>query len=375
MAPAPEMNHQASPVVELHCVVKSFIHGQPAAQKRTPGNVQGLSLMVMPGEVLVLVGPSGCGKTTTLRLIAGFEQPDRGTVRIQGRLVADRHSSLPPEKRGLGMVFQDYALFPHLSVADNVAFGLHRLSRAARRSRVQEVLDLVGLGALAHRYPHTLSGGQQQRVALARALAPRPPVILLDEPFSNLDAELRSQMRQDVGAILKGSHSTAIFVTHDQQEALLLGDRVAVMRQGFVEQVDVPEDIFHAPRSRFVADFLGTADFLPARVTESGLATEIGLLPPASPFLPGQAVEVMTRPHDLAVEPVSPGEGHGVIDEAMFVGERWQYRVRLHSKRSVRCLMPHTHHYPPDTPVKVILTAEHGLVCFPSDRADPLKSC
>ena len=343
------------PSVELHCVVKHFIHGDQA-------DVQGLSLIVQHGELLVLLGPSGCGKTTTLRLIAGFEQPDGGTVRVAGQLMADKHRTVPPEKRGLGMVFQDYALFPHLTVAGNVAFGLHRLPRSERKQRVEEVLQMVGLGELADRYPHTLSGGQQQRVALARALAPQPSVILFDEPFSNLDAELRQQMRQEVRRILKESGSTAVFVTHDQQEALILGDRVAVMRRGYIEQVDTPDCIYHTPQTRFVADFLGAADFLPAHVTAEGLQTEIGLLPPAAALRSGQEVEVMVRPHDLRAEPAPAG--HGAIASAEFVGDSWQYTVRLASGRSVRCLMPHTAVYSLGTSVAVSFSADHGLVCF-----------
>jgi iron(III) transport system ATP-binding protein len=344
-----------SPAVELHCVVKHFIHGDQA-------DVKGLSLIVQQGEILVLLGPSGCGKTTTLRLIAGFEQPDGGTVRVAGQLMADRQRSVPPEKRGLGMVFQDYALFPHLTVAENAAFGLHHLPRRQRKLRVDEVLQMVGLAELADRPPHTLSGGQQQRVALARALAPRPSVILFDEPFSNLDAELRQQMRQEVRRILKDSANTAVFVTHDQQEALLLGDRVAVMRRGYVEQVDTPDSIYHTPQTRFVADFLGAADFLPGRTAAEGVQTEIGTLPPAAALRAGRDVDVMVRPHDLRAEPSATG--HGVIGGAEFVGDSWQYTVRLTSGGSVRCLMPHTAVYPLGTPVAVTLDADHGLACF-----------
>ncbi|MCS6844430.1 MAG: ABC transporter ATP-binding protein [Caldilineales bacterium] len=360
---------QPAPSVELHCVVKHFIHGQP----RQHGEVKGLSLMVMPGEILVLLGPSGCGKTTTLRLIAGFEQPDAGTVRIQGRLVADRTQSLAPEKRNLGMVFQDYALFPHLTVAQNAGFGLYRWPRPDRRRRVAEVLELVGLAELANRYPHELSGGQQQRVALARALAPQPAVILFDEPFSNLDADLRLQMRTEVRRILKESGSTALFVTHDQAEAMALGDRIAVMRRGYIEQIDTPERIFHMPHNRFVAEFLGAADFLPAMVTPDGLASEIGLLPAAHPLRPGLEVDVLVRPHDLVLESDAESDrslpGWGVVDAAEFGGERWLYRVRLPSGRTVRSLMPHTAVFPLGSPVRVALIADHGLVAFQGEHS------
>jgi iron(III) transport system ATP-binding protein len=361
MPDLPSLPTSPAPVVELHCVVKHYVHGDH-------GDVQGLSLMVMQGEVLVLLGPSGCGKTTTLRLIAGFEQPDAGTVRIAGRLAADRARSVPPEQRGLGMVFQDYALFPHLTVAGNVAFGLHRLPQRERAGRVNEVLHLVGLADLAGRYPHALSGGQQQRVALARALAPRPAVILFDEPFSNLDAELRQHMREEVRRILKQSGSTALFVTHDQQEALLLGDRVAVMRRGYVEQVDAPDVVYHQPQNRFVAEFLGAADFLPVQATADGLASEIGLLPATNQPPASQPVEVMVRPHDLRLAPAQEGAVHGLISAAQFVGDFWHYNVRLPSGRSVRCQMPHTAAFALGTPVQVWLDAGHGLSCFDGDR-------
>lgn len=350
------------PVVELHCAVKHFIHGDQA-------DVQGLSLIVERGEIMVLLGPSGCGKTTTLRLIAGFEQPDAGTVRIAGKSMADRRRNVPPEKRGLGMVFQDYALFPHLTAAENVAFGLHKLDRRARSQRVNEVLALVGLSDQAQQYPHTLSGGQQQRVALARALAPWPDVILFDEPFSNLDSELRQTMRLEVRRILKASRSTAVFVTHDQGEAMMLGDRIAVMRRGFVEQVDTPERIYHSPQNRFVAEFMGVADFLPAKMTPEGLATEIGLLPPACALPAGRQVEVMVRPHDLRVSPAPGATGHGVVAAAEFIGDSWQYQVLLASGHSVRAFMPHTAVMPLGAAVNVVLRADHGLVCFEGERS------
>lgn len=221
-------------VVVLRDVVCRYTGAGPAA-------VDGLSLSVAEGETVALLGPSGSGKTTVLRLVAGFERPDAGAVWIAGRPVAAAGVWVPPEARGVGMVFQDYALFPHLTAAENVAFGLHCLNRIDRSPRTDEVLDLVGMRAYAGRYPHELSGGQQQRVALARALAPRPFAVLLDEPFSNLDADLRAQVREEVRAILKQTGTSALFVTHDQEEALLLGDRVALIHEGRLQQVDTPE--------------------------------------------------------------------------------------------------------------------------------------
>jgi iron(III) transport system ATP-binding protein len=261
-------------LLRLDRVTKRFQPDEPPA-------VDALSLAAEPGEILALLGPSGCGKTTTLRLIAGFDTPDEGTVSIRGQPMAGEGRAVPPEARGVGIVFQDYALFPHLTVAGNVGFGLARLERPARGRRVAEVLDLVGLSALAGRYPHELSGGQQQRVALARALAPAPALLLLDEPFSNLDADLRAQMREEIARILRTTGTTAVFVTHDQQEAFTLADRVGVLHGGRLEQVDTPYEIYHHPATRFVAEFVGAADFLRGFVKEGGIVTEIG--PVANP--------------------------------------------------------------------------------------------
>ncbi|MFQ5880700.1 MAG: ABC transporter ATP-binding protein, partial [Dehalococcoidia bacterium] len=285
--------------------------------------VDGLDLAVMPGQILALLGPSGCGKTTTLRLIAGFETPDAGTAEVDGRPVAGAGVHVPPERRRVGMVFQDYALFPHLDVAGNVAYGLPRRQRAAR---VAEVVALVGLQGLERRYPSHLSGGQQQRVALARALAPAPAVLLLDEPFSNLDAGLRTHMRREVCQILKESRTTAIFVTHDQEEALFMGDVVAIMNQGHLEQVATPEAVFHAPATRFVARFMGIADFLPARHEDGLLRTEVGVVPsPGAAAADG--LEVMIRPDDLALHPTPDGQGR--IVQRTFQGAFYLYAVAL----------------------------------------------
>ncbi|NMO17701.1 ABC transporter ATP-binding protein [Pyxidicoccus fallax] len=241
--------------------------------------VDGLSLAVEPGEVIALLGPSGCGKTTTLRLVAGFERPDTGTVTLEGRVLAGPSAFVPPEQRSVGMVFQDYALFPHLSVLDNVTFGLGALPRADAQARARSMLKLFGLEGFESRMPHALSGGQQQRVALARALAPGPRVLLLDEPFSSLDSALRVSTRGEVRRVLKSLGATVMLVTHDQGEAMAFADRLVVMRAGKVEQVGTPEAVYSTPRTAFVAYFLGGTNLLPGVGFGNGARTMLGILP------------------------------------------------------------------------------------------------
>ena len=329
--------------------------------------IDDLSLRVYRGEALALLGPSGCGKTTTLRLIAGFETPDDGLIMINNKVVAGPKRWIAPEKRGLGVVFQEYALFPHYTVERNVAFGLHKINCKQRTTRVGQVLDLVGLSDLKKRYPHELSGGQQQRVALARALAPKPLVVLLDEPFSNLDAELRVQMRSEVKRILQEANSTAIFVTHDQQEALAVGDRVAIMNQGHLEQVDTPERTFHTPATRFVADFLGLADFITGTTTRQGVNTELGLIEQATPGKIGRQIEVMIRPHDVMLYPDANGLGEVIHSE--FHGAENLYAVRLPSGQIVQSTQDHTISLPMGTRVHVRCEAGHLLSCFEGEHA------
>jgi iron(III) transport system ATP-binding protein len=326
--------------------------------------VDGLDLTLGQGEILALLGPSGCGKSTTLRLVAGFETPDGGRVEIGGRLVAGPDICLPPEKRSVGMVFQSYALFPHLTVAQNVGYGLSRAE--VRAGWAQEALTLVGLSGVETRMPHELSGGQQQRVALARALAPRPEVLLLDEPFSNLDAGRRVQVRHEVHEILKVSGTTTLFVTHDQEEALAVGDRVGILHDGRLEQVSTPQEVFQAPATRFVAEFLGIPDFLPARVTQLGLETELGVAQPhADVHLPPDARgDVLVRPDDLTLR--QDPEGGSRIVRCIFRGMDYLYHVVLPSGREIRCLGPHAACYAPGTPVRVDLTPGHTLTWFPN---------
>ena len=348
------------PVVALRDVVRRFDGASSPA-------VDGLSLAVDEGEILVLLGPSGSGKTTALRLVAGFERPDAGEVWVAGRQVAGGAAWVSPEARGVGMVFQDYALFPHLTAAENVAFGLHCFHWFERGPRTQDALDLVGMREFADRYPHELSGGQQQRVALARALAPRPFAVLLDEPFSNLDAHLRAALRDDVRAILKQTGTSAIFVTHDQQEALLLGDRVAVLNKGRLEQVDPPERIFHAPRTRYVAAFFGRVDFIPATVDAAGLVTEVGIVRQPVALPAGTAVEVLVRPDDVAM--TVSDHGRGVVKRRLFQGGATIYCVQLPSGRTIHSLQPHTTRIGQGAHVAVAIEPGHTLTCFYDGRA------
>jgi iron(III) transport system ATP-binding protein len=329
--------------------------------------VSELDLRVGGREVLALVGPSGCGKSTALRLVAGLEQPDAGAIWIAGRQVAGNRVWRPAERRRVGMCFQDHALFPHLTVAENVGFGLKGWAAGRRRARVEEVLRMVAMGAMARRYPHELSGGEQQRVALARALAPEPALVLLDEPFSHLDRHLREQVRTETVAILRRAGATVLFVTHDQAEALAVGDRVAVMRAGRIEQVGRPEEVFHAPANRFVATFLGDADFLPAELAEGELVTEVGTVPvPADlPDVPG--LQVMVRPHEVALRPCPDGTARVVGTE--FQGGFVLHTVTLPSGRTLRSLQPHTVVYPVGTRLRAELAYGHPPAVLAGDEA------
>ena len=333
-----------------------------------------LTLALSQGDIGCVVGSSGCGKTTLLRAIAGLVPVASGSIDIGGKQVAGDRIDVPTEKRGVGLVFQDFALFPHLRVDENIAFGLRAVPRGERATRVQRLLDLVGLQSFARKYPHELSGGQQQRVALARALAPSPKLLLMDEPFSNLDVELRARLGAEVRQILKESGTSAILVTHDQQEAFAIADRVGVMHQGRLEQWDRPYEIYHRPGSRYVADFIGQGVFLPARVLDSRrVSIELGVLRGDVP-LPcsvgcdtcgrGCHVEVLLRPDDVVHDDASPMTAQ-VVRKA-FRGADFVYTLRLDSGQEVLALVPSHHDHAVGERIGIRLDADH-VVTFASD--------
>jgi len=315
------------PVISVRGATKRF--GSTVAVDRA-------ELAVERGELLALLGPSGCGKTTLLRLIAGFDEPDGGSVWIEEERVAGQGAWVPPDRRHVGMVFQDYALFPHLAVEANVGFGLPRRERAAR---VAEVLELVGLAGYAGRFPHELSGGQQQRVALARAVAPRPSIILLDEPWSNIDPLLRASMREELASILRAVDVTVVLVTHEREEAFSIADRIALMHAGRIVQVGVPEQVYCEPTTRWAAEFVGAANFLPGRIRGELVETDLGTFPVLN-VNGHSAVDVLIRPEllELRLDPTGPGE----VVAREFRGHDVFCRVRMSNGTTVLSQRPST---------------------------------
>ncbi|MFC4987185.1 ABC transporter ATP-binding protein [Saliphagus infecundisoli] len=360
---------EGDPVLSLEGIARSYA---------TETALSELSVSVRDGEVLTLLGPSGCGKTTTLRLVGGLERPDAGRIELHDDAIADadRGGFVPAEERDIGLVFQDFALFPHMTAAENVGFGLNDHSKAERRARVEELLALVDLADHGEDYPGELSGGQKQRIALARSLAPEPDVLLLDEPLSNLDVSLRVSMREEIRRIIDETGVTAIWVTHDQEEALSVADRVGIMNDGRLEQIGRPETVFERPASRFVATFLGRAGFLSATVADGVLLTEVGELD--ADALVGversdwgalseeAAVDVLVRPDDLRVTPTSPADADGTITRRQYQGPSFVYRVETDGGDTVQSLHGHTEVFDVGESVRLDLVANHPLVWFPS---------
>jgi iron(III) transport system ATP-binding protein len=324
--------------------------------------LRGVSFSLQAGQIGCLLGPSGCGKTTLLRCLAGFEPITAGAIRIADEVVSAPGRNRPPETRGVGVVFQDYALFPHLTVAKNIAFGLRERGRVSAVERVEELIHLVGLDGLGEQYPHELSGGQQQRVALARALAPMPQLVLLDEPFSSLDVELREALSAQVRTILKKANATALLVTHDQHEAFALADEVGILKDGRVEQWDTAYNLYHEPASRFVADFIGQGVFLPAaRMPNGRVNTAVGELelataPQASE---GAALEVLLRPDDVIHDDASPFTAR-VLAKA-FRGAQFLYTLELDTGQRILSLVPSHHNHAIGEKIGIRLEADHVI--------------
>jgi iron(III) transport system ATP-binding protein len=326
--------------------------------------VRGLGFMLPAGRIGCLLGPSGCGKTTVLRCLAGFEPINGGTIALSGRIVSEPGRLTPPEDRRIGMVFQDYALFPHLSVAGNVGFGFGRRPSVQAQSRIAEMLRLVGLAGAGDTYPHELSGGQQQRVALARALAPQPDLLLLDEPFSNLDIDLRERLSLEVRDIIKASGTTAILVTHDQHEAFALADEIGVMHDGRIEQWDAAYELYHRPATRFVADFVGQGVFLRGSVTGPGmLKTELGELGTTHGTPRNGVVDVLLRPDDIIHDDESPWRAE--VAAKAFRGADFLYTLKLASGTRVLSLVPSHHDHAIGEKIGIRLAIDH-VVAFPA---------
>ncbi len=331
--------------------------------------VRGLSFQLEHGRIGCLLGPSGCGKTTVLRCIAGFEQIAAGEIRLDGAVVSSARIHVPPERRRIGMVFQDYALFPHLKVGENIAFGLRGEKAAARARRVDELLALVGLSGQGDKYPHEMSGGQQQRIALARALAPRPSLLLMDEPFSNLDVELRERLSHEVRDIIKATSTTAILVTHDQNEAFAVADEIGIMNEGRIQQWDTPYNLYHCPANRFVADFIGQGAFLKGKVLDDRhVEIELGVLNSNTPLVCGedaracnldQAVDVLLRPDDIVHDDHSALRAE-VLDKA-FRGADILYTLRLGSGSKVLSLVPSHHNHAIGEHIGIRLDVDHVI--------------
>ncbi len=351
-----------TPVLELRDVSCAYERNRPA--------VEHITLTVHQGEILCLLGPSGCGKTTILRAIAGFERVIAGSIALSGQLVSSNDVMVPTEQRRIGMVFQEYALFPHLRVEKNIAFGLSHLARTQQNAIVDDLLALTGLRGLEHRYPHELSGGQQQRVALARALALRPVLLLLDEPFSNLDPDMASRMRQDLHALLRQTKTTAILVTHDHDEAFSMADHVAVLNRGRLEQFDTPEAIYHVPTTPFVADFVGQADFISGIVAHDLVTTEIGDFPNTQHLATGTNVVVMIRPDDIHIVPTKGANAH--ILARQFKGSENVYTIQLPSGQIVHSSESSLSIYQVGTAIALRVVATH-TVLFPQPPEPPAQ--
>jgi iron(III) transport system ATP-binding protein len=361
------MTPKPTPYLELTDIAFAYPDGTRVCEH--------LSFTVNDGEIGCLLGPSGCGKTTLLRLIAGFERPRAGEIRLQGHVLASAASALPPENRSIGVVFQDYALFPHLTVAANIEFGLRKFSRADAHTRLVEMLKLVSLEGEAQKYPHEISGGQRQRVALARALAPRPKLLLLDEPFSNLDVELREKLSLEVRTLLRQLNTPALLVTHDQHEAFSIADKIGVMKHGAIEQWDSAYNLYHRPATRFVAHFIGQGVLLRGLTRSDGqIETELGIMAttnaPLGPLRNGAHADVLIRPDDILHDDASPA--HAEVLHKAFRGAEILYTLKLASGAKVLSLVPSHHNHEIGQKIGIKLEIDH-VVAFPAASSEVMS--
>ena len=355
-----------NPVLEIENMFKNFGGNQILSD---------LSFSVGKGELLTLLGPSGGGKTTILRCIAGLQEIDQGTIKIYDEVVSSPEVLVPPEKRGVGIVFQNLALFPHLTVGQNVSFGINSYDQELYPERVDDLLELVGLSHKKDCYPNELSGGQKQRIALARSLAPNPSILLLDEPFSSIDAGLRIEMREELRAILKTTRTTTIFVTHDQEEALSISDRVLILKNGRIEQSGAPKELFNYPRSRFVASFLGHASFISGFLDGDSISTMVGDINREDIYglskeYDNLNMEILFRPEDLKIDLCNPKNANGTITYQRYLGEKILYKVALLNGEIIQCAAPTTSDIPLSSFVCVSMESKGKLAWFPPTHID-----
>lgn len=355
-----------NPVLEIENMFKNFGGNQILSD---------LSFSVGKGELLTLLGPSGGGKTTILRCIAGLQEIDQGTIKIYDEVVSGPEVLVPPEKRGVGIVFQNLALFPHLTVGQNVSFGINSYDQELYPERVDDLLELVGLSHKKDCYPNELSGGQKQRIALARSLAPNPSILLLDEPFSSIDAGLRIEMREELRAILKTTRTTTIFVTHDQEEALSISDRVLILKNGRIEQSGAPQELFNYPRSRFVASFLGHASFISGFLDGDSISTMVGDINREDIYglskeYDNLNMEILFRPEDLKIDLCNPKNANGTITYQRYLGEKILYKVALLNGEIIQCAAPTTSDIPLSSFVCVSMESKGKLAWFPPTHID-----
>ena len=333
--------------------------------------IEDVDLHLNEGEIGCLLGSSGCGKTTLLRSIAGFEKPDKGQISLRNQTINNRQINTPPEQRNIGMVFQDFALFPHLSIKKNIAFGLLKQSKSAVNQRVSELLELIGLTDIAHKFPHQLSGGQQQRVALARALAPKPDLLLLDEPFSSLDVTLREQLATEVRKIIKHEGISAILVTHDQQEAFAMADKVGLLHLGQMIQWDTPYNLYHKPESRYAANFIGQGVMLSGKVLKiNTIETELGIIHGTLPAgcTENTPVEILIRPDDIVHNDNSQYQLE--ITDKIFRGAEFLYTLKINETSHILCITPSHHNHALNSLLGITLDITHSVIFKKESRVN-----